>query len=181
MPVDAFIKFTGNKIQVAGESQDSTLSGAKGWSSIKSVTFSTEHAASIGTATLGASGGKADFKDFTIEKEVDIASPSLFLALCSGDTFKEVDIVIRKAVGGTEAAGALGYLQYSFYLVFVTKIDLNLGDGDEAPKETITFAYGATQIQYQQQKIDGSMSGSPKIQQWSRISNKADLSVGTLS
>ena len=144
MAVDAFIKFTGNRIQVAGESQDTSLSGKAGWSAIRSVTFSTEHPASIGTSSTGAGGGKVQFNDFTITKFVDIASPSLFLALCSGDTFKEVDIVVRKAVGGTEASGTLGYLQYSFYLVFVTKIDLALNDGDEAPTETITFAYGAT-------------------------------------
>ncbi len=179
MAVDAFIKFNGNRIQIAGESQDTVLSGSKGWSALKSVTFSTEHPASIGTASLGAGGGKVQFNDFTITKYVDIASPQLFLSLCSGDSIKDAQIVMRKATGGTGTSGQTGYLTYDFYLLFVTKIDTALEEEGEAPVETVTFAYGATQISYQQQKITGEMSGSPKIQAWSRITNQANTTVAT--
>ena len=179
MAIDAFIKFTAanSSNAVAGESQDKTLSGTAGWSAVRSVTFSSEHPASIGTASTGSGGGKVDFKDFTIKKYVDVASPSLFLALCSGAHFSEVELHLRKAVGGTSASGATAYLQYTFYMVFVTKIDTSLEAEGEAPEETVTFAYGATKIQYQQQAVDGSISGTKKIQQWSRITNEATTDV----
>ena len=179
MAVDAFIKFNGNKIVISGESQDTVLSGTKGWSALKSVTFSTEHPASIGTASLGAGGGKVQFNDFTITKFVDIASPMLFLSLCSGDSIKDAQIVMRKAVGGTGTSGATGYLIYDFYLLFVTKIETSLEEEGEAPVETVTFAYGATQISYQKQKLTGDMDGSPLIKSWSRITNQANTTVST--
>ena len=179
MAVDAFIKFTGNKVDIKGESQDSVLSGSKGWSVLKTATFSTAHKASIGTSSLGAGGGKVEFEDFVITKYVDLASPMLFLSLCSGDSIKNAQIVMRKAIGGSGTSGEMGYLIYDFYLLFVTKIDTALEEEGEAPVETVTFAYGATKISYQQQLITGEMKGAPLMQSWSRITNRANTEVST--
>ena len=180
MAIDAFIKFTASnpKNNVQGESQDKTLNGmTEGWSSVRSITFSSEHKASIGTSSSGAGGGKVDFKEFQIKKFVDIASPALFLALCSGAHFEKVDLHLRKATGGASTSGNTAYLQYVFHMVFVTKIDTSLDAEGEAPEETVTFEYGATQLTYQKQDVDGSFKGPKVVQQWSRVTNDASTVV----
>ena len=178
MAVDAFIKFVGNKVKIKGESQDSALSGKDDWSALRSVTFSTEHQSSIGTSSLGAAGGKVKFNEFTITKYVDIASPALFLSLCSGDSLASAQIIMRKAVGGTASSGKTGYLSYDFALLFVTNIETALEEDAEAPTETVKFAYGASRITYAQQDITGSM-GTAVSQEWSVISNGANMVVQT--
>jgi type VI protein secretion system component Hcp len=77
----------------------------------------------------------------------------------------------RKA-GGSQ----LIYLQYAFRQVFVTSISWSGGGGEEAPKETIKFKFGAMGIQYVRQKPDG--SGDTMIPgYWSTTLNKPTLDM----
>lgn len=179
MAIDAFIKFEGaTKNKVVGESQDSQLKGSDGWCSVKSVEFSATHAATIETGKVGAAHSKLAFEEFSITKLVDAASPALFLALCAGDTFDKATILCRKAIGGQVAAGKdQGFLQYEFHTVFVTNIATSISDGDDAPTETVKFAYAATQIKYLQQNPDGSMKPAA-FAAWSLTTNKAELAPG---
>ena len=175
MALDAFIKFEGGQNKITGESLDTTYKSGDGWSSLTSVTFSSKNTANIGTGSAGAGSGKVSFEDFSVVKNVDNGSPQFFMALCAGDHYDKVTIAIRKA-GGGPAASTQAFLQYVFALVFVTSISTTVGADDEAPSETITFAYGATQIQYTPQKTDGSM-GTANPAQWSRVTNNNTLNV----
>lgn len=177
MAIDAFIQFNASKTmgKVLGESQDTQLKGSDGWSSIKSVEFSATHAATIETGKSGAAHAKLAFEEFSITKLVDIASPNLFLALCAGDTFNNAIIVCRKAVGGPKASNQQsGFLSYTFETVFVTNISTSISDGDDAPTETVKFAYAGMQIRYIMQKPDGTMD-SPKYAEWSLTTNQNKL------
>ena len=175
MALDAFIKFEGGQNKILGESLDKSYPSSGGWSSLTSVTFSSKNTANIGTGSAGAGSGKVSFEDFSIVKNVDNGSPQFFMALCAGDHYDTVTIAIRKA-GGGGAASDKAFLQYKFALVFVTSISTTVGAEDEAPSETITFAYGATQIQYTPQKPDGSF-GTANPTQWSRVKNNNTLTV----
>ena len=73
------------------------------------------------------------------------ASVPLYNALVAGAHFPTVMLANRKA-GGSQ----LIYLQYTFRQVFVTVISWSGGGGEEAPKETIKFKFGAMGIQYVQ-------------------------------
>ncbi|MGH7742834.1 MAG: type VI secretion system tube protein Hcp, partial [Candidatus Eiseniibacteriota bacterium] len=66
---------------------------------------------------------------------------------CSGAHYKTVVISMRKAGGD---ANAKPYLQYTFATVFVTRVNWT-GAGDEGPTESITFTYGALEVQYTKQ------------------------------
>ena len=175
MALDAFIKFDGGQNKIKGESQDKSFPADQGWSSLQSVTFSSKNTANIGTGSTGAGSGKVSFEDFNVTKFVDNGSPQFFMALCAGDHYDTVTIAIRKAQGGA-AAATKPFLQYKFCLVFVTSISTTIGAEDEAPTETITFAYGATQIQYTPQDAQGNL-GTANPTQWSRVLNNNTLAV----
>ena len=60
--------------------------------------------------------------------------------------------------------------------MFCTKIDWT-GPGDEGPEESITFAYGALDVAYAQQKPDGSLEPF-KNTSWNQVTNKAEFTAG---
>ena len=76
MAFDAFLNFVpaGAADAIAGESTDTQF---KGWFEIKEFSFGIENTVNITSASTGAGAGKAEFKEFTIKKQTDKASPSL--------------------------------------------------------------------------------------------------------
>jgi type VI secretion system secreted protein Hcp len=173
MPVDAFIMFTpapgSNMLKPEGETTDTTFSKKKAFE-IKDFSFGVENKATIGSGTSGGGGGKIQFNEFTIKKTVDQASTDFFKNCCAGAHYGVVTIACRKAGGGGAQATGKPYLVFNFGTVFTTKIDWS-GPGDEGPEESITFAYGAIQIDYWVQAKDGTMSSKPKEQMWSQLTN----------
>lgn len=149
MAVDAFIYFlmndTAKDVRPVGETQDDFFQ-KKGAFEIKEFSFDVENPATIGSATSGAGGGKAKFNEFTIKKPTDSASSLFFRNACAGMHYKNAIISVRKA-GGDVASAGTPFLEYSFGMVFTTKIDWS-GPGDEGPEEGITFAYGQFAVRY---------------------------------
>jgi type VI secretion system Hcp family effector len=136
-----------------------------------SVTFGVSQAQTAGSGTGGASAGKAKFEEFSISKYVDKASVPLFVACVAGAHFPTVMLVNRKPGGSN-----LLYLQYIFRQVFVTNISWDGGGGEENPKESIKFKFGAMGIQYIQQKADGS-AGTKADAAWNAVTNDNTLTV----
>lgn len=156
-----------------GESQDKWFS-TKGAFECLSISFGVSQAETTGSSSGGSSAGKAKFEEFTIEKSVDLASVPMYSACCAGAHFPSVMLAIRKAGGSN-----LVYLQYIFRMVFVTGINWSGGGGEEAPKETIKFKFGALGIQYVKQLPTGG-AGTPVQVMWSAITNKPTLDVPSL-
>jgi len=136
-----------------------------------SVTFGVSQAETVGSGTTGSGAGKAKFEEFTIEKYVDLASVALYNACTAGAHFPTVMLANRKA-GGEQ----LLYLQYAFRMVFVTAINWSGGGGEEMPKETIKFKFGAMGIQYIRQLPSGK-AGTPITASWSTTLNKPTLDM----
>ena len=167
-------QLVGKTTQPEGETSDNWFSKMKGLE-VLSFSFGVSQAETSGSGSTGAGAGKAKFEEFSIEKFVDLASVPLYNACTAGAHFPRVMLAIRKA-GGTN----LLYLQYIFRMVFVTGINWSGGGGEEAPKETIKFKFGAMGIQYIQQKASG--AEGTKIQGlWSTTTNKPSLDVPGLS
>jgi type VI secretion system secreted protein Hcp len=164
----------GKSSQPEGETTDSWFSKKKALE-VLSFTFGVSQAETTGSGSTGAGAGKAKFDEFSIEKNVDLASVPLYNACTAGAHFPSVMLVIRKAGGSN-----LLYVQYIFRMVFVTGINWNGGGGEEAPKESIKFKFGAMGIQYISQKPDGS-EGIKMNGMWSMASNKPSLEVPGLS
>jgi len=165
---------TGKASQPEGETTDSWFSQKKALE-VLSFGFGVSQAETSGSASTGAGAGKAKFEEFSIEKAVDLSSVPLYNACTAGAHFPSVMLVARKAGGSN-----LLYLQYIFRMVFVTGINWSGGGGEEAPRETIKFKFGAMGIQYVQQKADGT-EGTKMQGMWCTVTNKPSLDVPGLS
>ena len=177
MAFDAYLFFpkgasSGNCPQPKGESliQKGAISLGDSWS------FSLENKLDISSVTTGAGAGKAEFQEFTIKKQVDTASPVLFLACGCGANFDNVQLVLRKATGGTSANNSQIFLRWTFLMMVVEKVEWAYGD--PAPEETVTFKFGACKVEYFQQQPDGSLKAVPE-QIWSQVRASNDFSVST--
>ena len=143
---------------------------------IRQFSLGVENLASIGSASTGASAGKAVLKEFLVEKLVDTMSRSLFALAATGGHLAKMQLYMRKA----GAAGGKPYLAYGFNTVFLSKIDWSAGSGDEQPIERLTFAYGALGLGYYPQKPDGTLGTAVKTS-WSQVTNTeapADILAG---
>lgn len=167
---DAFLQFpkpaAAGNIQPVGESLDSAFKGAI---QIADFSLDVENVTTIGTASGGASSGKAKLNEFVIRKKADKASGPLFQACCTGAHFPEAVLSIRKISGSTKPGPA--YLIYRFSMVFCTKLEW-AGPGDEGPEESVTFAYGALQVVYQPvDNTTGAPAGNALTIAWNQVVN----------
>jgi len=178
MAVDYFIAFdhTGAAAgqAVPGETQDSYFKSPPGFPSpafeIEDWNFGSSNKTTLGSATGGGGGGKAEFDEFTITKNVDSASPNFFLNCVTGTHYNKVSLYCRKSGGSGDLSGK-PYLTYTFATVFTTSVKWK--HGDEGPKEDITFKYGSLVINYQPQDATGSLTNAPaKTSGWSVLTNK---------
>jgi type VI secretion system secreted protein Hcp len=160
--------------QPEGETTDNWFSKKKALE-ILSFSFGVSQAETSGSASTGAGAGKAKFDEFSVEKAVDLSSVPLYNACTAGAHFPSIMLIIRKSGGQN-----MLYLQYVFCMVFVTNVSWSGGGGEEAPRETIKFKFGAMGIQYIQQKADGT-EGTKMQGAWTTTGNKPSLEVTGLS
>jgi len=159
-----------NAKQPKGETKDASHIG---WMEIKTFEFGAENPTTIGSATGGAGAGKFKLNPFKVTKDVDTASPGLFIACAAGAHYPTVKLSIRKAGGAQE-----DYLTYVFRMVYVTSISWSGGGGEEAPEESVEFVYGALGVKYTPQKPDGSPDTAKKmLAMWSQTTNRPNLDV----
>lgn len=155
---------------------------------IDDFSFDIEQVLNIGSHSSGAGAGKVTFNPFQITRKTDRASPTLFLMCCAGQHFQQVSLFLRRAGGaasgvtdtsasGATASSGLTFLRFDFRLVAVKTISWSGADGDESPKEEVTFEYGALQVQYQQQDEKGAaFSKGATSSAWNRVYNNNDFS-----
>ncbi len=175
MAFDAFVKFTasaGASEEIKGESNDEQF---KGWFEVKEFSFGIENTLNITSSSGGAGAGKAEFKEFTVKKQTDRASPVLAATCGKGGHYKEVELCLRKS--GVNSAGQSGqsagvYLKYEFKLVAVKSVEWSGSTGDDVPEETVVFEYGALRINYWPQKKDGTL-GDLIQRAWNKMTNSA--------
>ena len=169
MAFDAFVNFIsgGHAEKITGESSDNQF---KGWFEIKEFSFGIENTLNITSASSGAGAGKADFKEFTIKKQTDKASPSLAQTCGQGGHYDLVQLRLRKS--GVKASGGAGdvYLSYDFKVVAVKSIEWSGSSGDDVPEETVVFEYGALKVSYKPQNKDGTL-GSVIERSWNKLNN----------
>ena len=175
MAFDAYLYFpgqasSGNCPQPKGESliQKDAISLGESWS------FSLENKLDISSVTTGAGAGKAEFNEFTIKKQVDTASPVLFLACGCGANFDNVELVLRKSTGQTTANTTEIFLKWKFMMMVVEKVEWS--HGDPVPEENVTFKFGACQVEYWQQDAKGNLKAAAP-QMWSQVKASNVLAV----
>jgi type VI secretion system secreted protein Hcp len=159
MAVDAFLKI--DKVQ--GESTDSNH---QGWIEILSYHHGiTQPASSTASSTGGASAERVNFGDFSITKLVDMASPKIFEAGCTGRHIPEVIVEVCRAGGDKQK-----YLVIKMQQVLITSYVHD--GGSDFPVEGVSFNPGKFTMEYiRQSRVDGTPGGSV-MAGWDLIANK---------
>jgi type VI secretion system secreted protein Hcp len=160
----------GKAAQPEGETTDDWFSKKKAVE-LNSWQFAVTQAHTSGSGTTGSAAGKAKFEKIVIEKDVDQATSPLFAACAAGAHYPDIMIIVRKPGGSN-----LLFLQFIFMQVYVTKCGWNGGSGEENPKESIEFTFGAMGMQYIQQLGTGA-EGKKMIGLWSTTANNNTLTV----
>lgn len=146
--VDFFLKLDG----IEGESKDDKHKGEidlMSWSWGESQT---------GTFHGGGGGGagKVQMQDFNFQMKVNKASPKLISACAKGDHIKEATLSVRKAGGEQQE-----YLKYVFKDVLVSSYQTGGHEGgDPIPTESISLNYSKMEMEYKEQKPDGTLGGA---------------------
>jgi len=146
--VDYFLKIEG----IEGESLDSKHKGEielESWSFGETNTGSFAHGA-------GGGAGKVSMQDFHFVMRTNKATPKLFLACASGEHIKEATLVCRKA--GKEQQE---YLTIKFNELLVSSYQTGgSAHSDVIPVDQISFNFSKIQVQYKEQKSDGTLGGA---------------------
>ncbi len=187
MALDAFLQFNDGGNPGApvldGETQDLDMKKLKPIPfDLSTWSFTVAQQVNVGSATGGIASGKVEFQPFSVEKQIDQASPNFFLALAQGGHFEQCSLFIRKGGGTDQRSGSI-YLRFDFKMVFVT--DIKWSHDDTAPKEAIQFDYGALRVTYTSQRRSGQANqaistapdnpGGQATSQWSKMLNTSDF------
>ena len=145
-PVDYFLKLEGIK----GESQDHKHKGE-----IQLQLFSWGALNESGGGHGGGMGvGRVRMRDFNFLTYTHVGSPALMLACASGESIATAVLTCRKA--GKEQQE---YLKIVFHDVMITACHLQ---GTELPIDIVSFRYNTIEMEYHEQKNDGSLAGAVK-------------------
>lgn len=150
MASDFFLKIEG----IPGESADTKH---KGEIDVLSYSFGASQTGSF-SAGGGGGAGKVQFQDFHFNMKISKASPKLFIHCCDGTHIKSALLTCRKA----------GKSQQEFFIVKFSDILVSSfqtggsGGGDELPTESISLNFAKMEMEYKEQKADGSLSGGIK-------------------
>jgi type VI secretion system secreted protein Hcp len=160
MALDSFLKIEG----VPGESTDDKH---KEWIEILSYNWGVSQRGSASQSTGGGrTSERADFQDLSVTKEMDKATPELFIKCAKGEHIPKVILELCRAGGDKEK-----YMEYTLNDVIISSVGVG-GGGGGLPSETITFNYGKiTQNYIQMDEKTGKKKGNIE-KNWSLIENK---------
>ena len=147
--VDYFLK-------IAGIDGESPHDKHKGEIDVESWSWGETHPASPGVGS-GAGAGKVSMNDFTFTMKLNKASPKLFLACASGEHIKSGWLTAHKA--GDKSGGY--FLKWSFTDLLITSYLTGAAAGD-APDDSCSFSFGKIEVEYKEQKPDGTLAPSIK-------------------
>ncbi len=148
--VDYFLKLDG----IDGESADSKH---KGEIDVESWSWGESQA---GTHSGGGGGGagKVSMQDFHFTMKMNKATPKLMLACANGEHIKTAVLICRKA----------GKEQQEFLKITMTELLVasyqtgGSGHGDVIPTDQISLNYSKIEMEYKEQKPDGTLGAAVK-------------------
>ncbi len=148
--VDFFLKIDG----IDGESTDEKH---KGEIDILSFSFGASNAGAH-SGGGGGGAGKASFQDMHFTMKMNKATPKLLLACATGEHIKKAVLVTRKAGGKQEE-----YLKITLSDLLVSSYQTGGSSaGDVMPTEQIALNYSKIELEYKEQKADGTLGGAVK-------------------
>jgi len=142
--VDYFLKIDGIK----GESQDAKHAGeielqSWSWGETNSGSFA---------QSAGGGAGKVVMQDFHFVMTSNTASPKLFQACASGEHIANAVLTCRKAGKDQQE-----FLIIKFADLLISSYQTGGSQGDVIPTDQISFNFAGIEIDYKEQKADGSL------------------------
>jgi type VI secretion system secreted protein Hcp len=159
LAVDYFLKIDG----IPGESIDSKH---KDEIDVEAWSWGETNPVPHGGGT-GAGAGRVQMQDFNFTTRLSKASPNLMLACASG---KHLGSAV---LSGRRAGKAQGdFLTFSLSDVLVSSYQTGGAEaGDVIPFDSVSLNFSKIQIEYKEQKADGSLGASIKVG-WDAKQNK---------
>jgi type VI secretion system secreted protein Hcp len=158
--VDYFLKIAG----IDGESTDNAH---KGEIDIESWAWGESHSRGSATGVGGGVGaGKVTMDDFSFVMKLSKASPKLFLACAQGEHIKSAWLTAHRA-GGKQTDY---FLKWSFADLRVSSYQTG-GSENVNSTDQVSFNFSKIEIEYKEQKPDGTLSPSIKAG-WDLKTNK---------
>ena len=149
MATDFFLKIEG----IEGESQDQKYKN-----NIDLESWSWGATQTGGSAYGGGGGaGKVSMQDFHFTMKVNKSTPHLILACAEGRHIKAATLIARKAGKQQQE-----YLTYKFTDLLISSYQTGGSDGVDMPTESISFNYAKMEVEYKDQKADGTLGGAIK-------------------
>ena len=159
MAVEIFLSIDG----ITGESQKTN---AAGWIEIFSFSNGASNPSSVAFGT-GSGAGKVDISSISLQKQLDIASPNLFLSCCNGTHVSTGCMIVREATGSSSTEI---YYQYDMQEVFIDSISWGGAAGGGKPSESLSVSCKVLQITYWPQNTTGKLGA--KVQTgWNQTTN----------
>ncbi|HEY6889908.1 MAG TPA: type VI secretion system tube protein Hcp [Solirubrobacter sp.] len=156
MAVNYFLRIDG----IQGESIDEKHKGE-----IPVLSFSWGEAQSAPPASGGGGGaGKVSMGPLNVSAVTSKASPPLLLACASGQHIKSATLTGRKS-----GKAQFEFLTFSLSDVLVS--DYHVSGSEDAPMDTVSLAFARIQVEYREQKADGSAGAVAKAG-WDVKANK---------
>jgi type VI secretion system secreted protein Hcp len=157
--VDYFLKIG----DIEGESADSKH---KGEIDIESWSWGASQHATSGSGG-GGGAGKVHMQDLHFVMKMNKASPKLMLACATGKHYDKAVLTLRKAGGGQQeyAKITLGHVLVSSYQTGGS------AQGDIVPLEQVSLNYDTIEMEYKDQKGDGTLGAATKAG-WNQKENK---------
>ena len=103
----------------------------------------------------GGGAGKVQVQDLTFNHLVDRASPKLMIACSTGQHLKEATLSCRKVDGN----GGVDFLKITLTDVLVSSVQSSGSNGDDTPTESVSLAFAAYKVEYQEQDNSGARKG----------------------
>jgi type VI secretion system secreted protein Hcp len=148
--VDFFLKFDGIK----GESADSKH---KDEIDVESWSWGETHSGADRPG--GARAGKVSMQDFHFVMRQNTATPGLMKACATGQHIKMATLSARKAGKDQQ-----DYLTFKFHDVLVSSFQTGGSEhADVVPTEQVSFNFAKIEVEYKQQKPDGSLVSAGKF------------------
>jgi type VI secretion system secreted protein Hcp len=157
MAFDCFLKIDG----IDGESTDASH---QKW--IQVLSFSTgmsQPVSAVQSSSGGATSARVNMQDFQIVKQLDISTPKLAEACCTGKHFPNIAVEICRA-GNTK----LKYMEYKLSNAIISSISTGgtTGGDDLIPTESVAFNFGKITWAYTAQKREDGSGGGNTAAGW---------------
>jgi type VI secretion system secreted protein Hcp len=146
--VDYFLKLDG----IDGESTDDKHAGEI---EVLSWSWSEAHSGP-GPGAGGGGAGKVQMQDFHFTARVSRASPKLLVACASGQHVQKARLTCRTAGKAPQE-----FLKITFSDILISSFQTG-GSSDVVPLDQVSLAYGKIDVEYREQKANGTLGAAVK-------------------